>query len=1015
MIRITILLALLCLPLAAAADPISLVATLAPIFGSTVAGFIVSYGGYIAFGGLQLLGAANARRKQRAAAAKQRAAYNAGLQDRNVTVLTNEANWRVVYGSPAPIGGVTVAVLTSGAIDEYQHMVIVMASHESQAIDEILLDGDPIGGLDANGWATSGEFYERQPDATVTELVNFVAGVGTLPRTPVSVFSVVSGTPGRESADYVQHTYSAAGATITLDSSATVTASVTYSYASYVSRVRVGKHLSPGGVDTADAYLMSAAPSQWTAAHKISGHTYIVLTLDLRLARFQGGPPNVSVKLRGKKVYDYRTGTTAYSANAALCAADFIASQYGYGATTAQVDTATAQAAANDCDAQGFECHGLIDTGNARDANLQQLEDAFAGASHYSGGVWRIMAGAWSTPVMTLTDALMAAPIEVVQASEPADRRYTGARGKYAPASGLGVADDFTPYIIDSYATADGIERLKDMELGFTGTNAQCQKLAAIAVERSRLGLTINYPAHFGAWKLQPGDRVYVANPELGFVAKTFRLVDWTYIATAPIGLVLTEDVASAYTGTFSAQDPTRATSNLADPFARPQAPANLQVNSGTDLLIKGNDGTIITRARITWEPSTVRAVLQGGYTQVRWRNADALDDVWINVDLSADSAGTVIGNLPDGQVIVVQVRFVTGASALGHWATLTHTVVGKTEPPPDVQIFTRDGLRLSWMGVGALDLAGYQIRFNYGINTWWESAANLHEGLLTSSPYVMTQRPSGQITLLIRAVDTSGNVSAASAIITADLGDLDLANLLLSYPQAPGWTDGVLTGGSVVSGAIEADDTDLFFGPDSEPFFGAGTAVFYDASTYASMAYEWTVSLTDVGLLQLQHSITASQYGIEYRRDSQEVFYGADDGLFYDDVDTEPFFGQPGAWSVWPGSIVITSNEQVQLRISTAGGAQQGVVSVATVVLDVPDIVEQVNDLVVSPSGTRLPLERSYRAISNVLLTVQADGNGGITSIVDDKSATLGPLVRVLDASGSAVAGLIDATVQGY
>lgn len=1016
MARTLLLALLLCLPLSAAADPISLVATLAPVFGSAAAGFIVSYGGYIAFGALQLLGAANARRKQRAAAARARAEYNANLQDRNVTVLTNEANWRVVYGSPAPIGGVIVDMLTSGNVDQFQHLVVLFASHESEAIDEVYLEGDAVGPLDADGWATAGgAFYEAQSDVTVTELVSFVGGVGTISRAPVSVMSVVSGSPGPESSDYVVHGFTSSGSTVTISSGATTTASVTYNYASAVSRVRISKHLSPGGVDTADAYLMAALPGQWTADHRISGHTYIVLTLDLRMARFQGGPPNVSVKMRGKKVYDYRTSTTAYSANAALCAADFIASEYGYGATTGQVDTATAQAAANDCDAQGFECHGMIDTGAGRDANLQQIENAFAGASHYSGGVWRIMAGAWSTPVMTLTDAMMAAPIEVVQASEPAEKRYTGARGKYAPASGLGVADDFTPYDPPGYDTADGQARVHDMELPMTATNAQCQKLAAIAVEKSRLGLTINCPAHFGAWHLQPGDRVYVTNAELGFAAKPFRLVDWTYISTAPIGLVLTEDAASVYTGTFSTADPTRATSTLADPFARPAAPADLQVFSGTDELIKGSDGTIITRARITWAASTVRAVLQGGYTQIRWRDSSTTDDAWISADLPADATSHVLENVPDAINIIVQVRHITGVAALGNWATAAHTVVGKTEPPPDVSTFAINDDRLSWTyPTGVLDLDGFEVRFNYGSNDWWDSATPLHSGIITDNPYTMTRRPVGPVTLLIKAVDTSGNYSVSALAIVTELGDQTTDNILLSWPQAPTFAAGVIEGGTLVGAELQADALDEFFAPALESMFTPGSSDFFPAGLYGDMTYTWFVTPTSAGTLLLEHDIDAGQYSIECLRASQDAMFTPAADLAFEPA-ADYLFGPPGVWAVWPGSLSVSAAELVGFRITALGGGVQGRIIAATVRLDVPDIVEQFSDLVIAAAGTRLPIAEVYRAIAIVQITTQADGNGGITARAEDKDPALGPLIQVFDAGGIAVDGLIDATIQGY
>ncbi len=66
-------------------------------------------------------------------------------------------------------------------------------------------------------------------------------------------------------------------------------------------RVHVSLHTSPGGVDTADAFLMAQCPAKWTADHKLSGITYAVVTLDLQLSRFQGGVPNITARLRGKK------------------------------------------------------------------------------------------------------------------------------------------------------------------------------------------------------------------------------------------------------------------------------------------------------------------------------------------------------------------------------------------------------------------------------------------------------------------------------------------------------------------------------------------------------------------------------------------------------------------------------------------------------------------------------------------------------------------------------------------
>lgn len=86
-----------------------------------------------------------------------------------------------------------------------------------------------------------------------------------------------------------------------------------------------------------------------------------------------------------------------------------------------------------------------------------------------------------------------------------------------------------------------------------------------------------------------------------------------------------------------------------------------------------------------------------------------------------------------------------------------------------------------------------------------------------------------------------------------------------------------------------------------------------------------------------------------------------------------------------------------------------------ATAVLDVPDIVEELQNLVISSGGTRLPITESYRVIENVQLTVQTDGNGGVTARIEDKHPTSGPLVTVRNAAGTAVTGLLDARIKGY
>ncbi|KZS01177.1 Uncharacterized protein APZ42_002240, partial [Daphnia magna] len=112
--------------------------------------------------------------------------------------------------------------------------------------------------------------------------------------------------------------------------------------------MRVRHHLGTAD-QVADAGLLSDCPADWKASDRGRGLCYSVVRYDLNEEEFQGGPLEARAKIRGRKVYDPRTATTAWTANAALCVADFIQAEWGKGAAAAQVDTAAVNAAANVC------------------------------------------------------------------------------------------------------------------------------------------------------------------------------------------------------------------------------------------------------------------------------------------------------------------------------------------------------------------------------------------------------------------------------------------------------------------------------------------------------------------------------------------------------------------------------------------------------------------------------------------------------------------------------------------
>ena len=102
---------------------------------------------------------------------------------------------------------------------------------------------------------------------------------------------------------------------------------------------------------TADPMLRASIPEAWSTNHKLNGICYIAAAFDYDKRGMYKGVPQITVQVKGKKVYDPRTDTTAWSSNPALCFLDYIQNdEYGKGLATSQINMTTISAAANKCD-----------------------------------------------------------------------------------------------------------------------------------------------------------------------------------------------------------------------------------------------------------------------------------------------------------------------------------------------------------------------------------------------------------------------------------------------------------------------------------------------------------------------------------------------------------------------------------------------------------------------------------------------------------------------------------------
>ena len=110
---------------------------------------------------------------------------------------------------------------------------------------------------------------------------------------------------------------------------------------------------------TADPMLTASIGSKWTSAHKLNGIAYIAASFYYDEHGTFRGVPQITVQVKGKKVYDPRDSgqtfgtpsTYEYSDNPSLTFLDYITNNdYGKGLTASQLNMSTFSSAANTAD-----------------------------------------------------------------------------------------------------------------------------------------------------------------------------------------------------------------------------------------------------------------------------------------------------------------------------------------------------------------------------------------------------------------------------------------------------------------------------------------------------------------------------------------------------------------------------------------------------------------------------------------------------------------------------------------
>lgn len=336
--------------------------------------------------------------------------------------------------------------------------------------------------------------------------------------------------------------------------------------------------------------------------------------------------------------------------------------------------------------------------------------------------------------------------------------------------------------------------------------------------------------------------------------------------------------------------------------------------------------------------------------------------------------------------------------------------------PPPDVTAFMVEKMatgktKLSWdYPYSTKDVAGFRLRYNVGTSRFWSTAVPLHDGLIAGAPYEAAI-PKGKYTVMIKAVDSFGMESTTAAVVTLGLGDDLVDNVLVEADfKALGWR-GAFHDCHVDDGMVVAVDPGaVMWNPsigmemwrsDDASFYGANfRAIEYQDSFYSDVGGYLTIEMEGDGNAQYFYR---QQYPAPMWSNDKEPMFAVDSAAMW----------HPGQWLRYTGKALV-SPDDYDVKVQIYGGLVEPRIKKLRAFVDVPDLMETINDFVVPVGGCRLPLKNQYHNVKNVSITLQDDGGHAVTAKVVDKSAN-GPRVVVCDQAGNSVKGVIDATIQGY
>lgn len=403
--------------------------------------------------------------------------------------------------------------------------------------------------------------------------------------------------------------------------------------------------------------------------------------------------------------------------------------------------------------------------------------------------------------------------------------------------------------------------------------------------------------------------------------------------------------------------------------------------------------------------------------TQLRYR---PVGDNNFETTEPTSSQNISIFDVDEGVEYEVQVRGVKNGFFSAWSDVTTHTVVGKTTPPSNIEVLNAvqngENVVFRWRGVNDPDIEGYEIRYGPRATATWESSIRIVEAN-KSTTIAQADVPPGDYKFFIKALDTSGNFSreAAERLLVVKT-EFELLN---QVEHSPNWDTGYFTGfekrGDILEvnndfeGFYISEEYDTGFDADDLRLYaeidaglsdvqnvvdnGLITASVQSKKDYALLS-DSVANTVDNGELLVGlpvsdpfifHEISTRNTGelyddpnatlINYQRVSEDTLQTENYGSIAANADQFDTYDTLMGWTEWTRGEVdaryVLHRARIRKRSPEEGGKLLRRFKTTT---DVPERIERQTEKTVAPGGTTFNFNRQFHFTPTVVGIVESD-----------------------------------------